>query len=217
MAGHALRGVLLRRLQAWRCSRTSSVLAAFLFEFRNEIPYLFTGSDGPEQRELALRVAATYGYLSLYVIGDGVSNSFGGVIQGIGKQSRGAVVVIVSYFVIALPICWFAGIVRGGGYISIVMGMTVGTWVQCCGNGLIVLSTDYESESATAARRAQAQQYEVLATAKGPEAAGEAGDEGARDGGGEVVSPLQVARDKGTGGVELGLMAPASVPEDVGS
>lgn len=97
---------------------TSCVLAVILLTFRNEIPYLFTGSDGPGQRELAMRVAATYGYLSLYVVGDGVSNSFGGVIQGSGKQSYGAVVVIVSYFVIALPICYFAGLQGGGGYVT---------------------------------------------------------------------------------------------------
>mmetsp|Transcript_98200 Transcript_98200/g.281065 ORF Transcript_98200/g.281065 Transcript_98200/m.281065 type:complete len:262 (+) Transcript_98200:1-786(+) len=172
---------------------TSCVLAVILLTFRNEIPYLFTGSDGPGQRELAIRVAATYGYLSLYVVGDGVSNSFGGVIQGSGKQSYGAVVVIVSYFVIALPICYFAGLQGGGGYMSIVMGMTVGTCIQCCGNGLIVLLTNYEAESALAAGRAQKQQYEVLQTEKPAEL-----------GGGVVVSSLQDHRESDA--LEMGAM-----------
>lgn len=64
---------------------------------------------------------------------------------------------------------------------------------QCCGNGLIVLLTNYDAESAVAAGRAQKQQYEVLQTEKPAEV-----------GGGEVVSPLQDHRDNGA--LEMGAM-----------
>ena len=64
---------------------------------------------------------------------------------------------------------------------------------QCCGNGLIVLLTNYEAESVLAAGRAQKQQYEVLQTEKPAEL-----------GGGVVVSPLQDHRESDA--LEMGAM-----------
>ena len=41
---------------------------------------------------------------SIYIIGDGISNCFNGIIQGVGKQTPAAVVCLVSYYMIGLPV-----------------------------------------------------------------------------------------------------------------
>jgi len=138
----------------------SALLAAVLFLFRAQIPLLFTGSS-PDGAVLARRVSETYGFLSIYVVGDGVCSAFAGAIQGAGRQKFWAAVVVLAYFVIALPLCGWLGIGLGMGYIGIVAAMTLGTWIQCVGNGVIVWSTNFERESAMAIQRAQQNYLEL--------------------------------------------------------
>ena len=62
-------------------------------------------------------------------------------------------VVIVAYGFIALPICALLAFHYGKGYLGIVFGMTLGTFLQCCGNATIALSTDWNAESHRAVER----------------------------------------------------------------
>lgn len=73
-----------------------------------------------------------------------------------------AIVVVVAYFIVALPLCAYLGLTREMGYIGIVAGMTLGTWLQCGGNGVIVWLTNWESESLIAVQRAQENQTAYL-------------------------------------------------------
>jgi Na+-driven multidrug efflux pump len=68
-------------------------------------------------------VGATYGYLAVYVVGDALSAVFGGAITGCGRQRYAAIVVVISYGMIGLPICWYASHALDMGYIGIVVSM----------------------------------------------------------------------------------------------
>lgn len=62
------------------------MLATALLLLRERIPLLFTGTDNDDALRLASRVSATYGWLSIYVVGDGVNSAFSGVVIGAGRQ-----------------------------------------------------------------------------------------------------------------------------------
>ncbi len=126
-------------------------LSAILFTFRKPIPFFFVGHG---EEDLAARVTNTYGFLCFYVVGDGISTAFGGIILGAGKQTTAGVVVIVAYFFIALPLAFLLAFRKGYGYMGCVEAMTVGTFFQMMGNGLICASLQWVKEAATAAERA---------------------------------------------------------------
>jgi len=102
---------------------------------------------------LAAHVSRTYGYLSVYVVGDAVSAAFGGATTGCGRQRFAACVVIGSYGAVALPLGYFLAFRVGRGYLGIVAAMTLGTCLQCAGNAAITWTTDFPAEAAAAVER----------------------------------------------------------------
>ena len=105
-----------------------------LFLLRRPLPFAFVGRGQPD---LAARVSRTYGFLCLYVVGDGVSTAFGGAILGAGKQGVAGVVVVLAYFAVALPIAYLLALRQGYGFMGCVAAMTLGTFLQCAGNGWV--------------------------------------------------------------------------------
>jgi MATE family multidrug resistance protein len=131
----------------------SSVLAVLLLFNRHNIPLLFTGTATVAARATAARVTTTYPFLACYIIADATSSSLGGAITGCGRQRFAALVVIVAYGVIGLPVCALLAFRYQRGYLGIVFGMTLGTFLQCCGNAVITFCTDWKKESIAAVER----------------------------------------------------------------
>jgi Na+-driven multidrug efflux pump len=129
----------------------TSCLALLLFVFRVPVPRLFVGAG---EKTLARHVTRTYRFLCLYVIGDGISTAFGGVIQGVGKQNTAGIVVLLAYFGVALPVAYTLAIRNGFGYMGCVGAMTLGTFLQCAGNGTIVAAVKWPQEAQKARARA---------------------------------------------------------------
>lgn len=131
----------------------SSVLAVLLLLNRSTIPLLFTGTATEAARATAARVTATYPFLAFYIIADATSSCLGGAITGCGRQRYGAIIVLVAYGMVGLPTCALLAFRYKHGYLGIVFGMTLGTFLQCCGNFVITMCTDWDKESIAAVER----------------------------------------------------------------
>jgi len=80
--------------------------------------------------------------LSIYVIADGLQMSMNAIIKGCGRQLILIPIVIVSYWLIAVPLSYHLAFVRSGGttdcgeqasfcsVVGLVGGLTMGTWMH---------------------------------------------------------------------------------------
>mmetsp|Transcript_93633 Transcript_93633/g.267934 ORF Transcript_93633/g.267934 Transcript_93633/m.267934 type:complete len:200 (+) Transcript_93633:628-1227(+) len=133
----------------------SCALAVVLLSLQRVVPSWFTGRVDKTARSLAGDVTHTFFLLAVYVCGDAISTAFGGAITGAGRQCHSAAVVLVCYFVVALPLAYVVGVRWHFGFMGIISMMVIGTWAQAGGNALIVLRTDFQKESVAATDRVQ--------------------------------------------------------------
>ena len=105
--------------------------------------------------------ARTIPLLSLYVVGDGIQVTLSGVIKGCGRQCIAAPIVIIAYWVIALPVAYHLSFTKHKGQecdqgfcgvVGLTTGMTVGTWVHCLLIWVVVCCTNWQKEADKAAR-----------------------------------------------------------------
>ena len=99
-------------------------------------PSLFT-SDA----DLIEMTTLTIPLLSLYVFADGQQVALNAIIKGCGRQCALIPIILVAYWVIALPLAWYFSFATSGastdcdgralcGVVGLVAGMTIGTWVH---------------------------------------------------------------------------------------
>jgi MATE family multidrug resistance protein len=75
------------------------------------LPSLFA----PDEGDLILETSRTIPLLATYVFADGVQTALNGVIKGCGRQIVIVPIVVVAYWVIAVPLAYYlAFIVHGG-------------------------------------------------------------------------------------------------------
>ena len=101
------------------------------------VPHNFFPSIFDPDPNVVRETASTIPYLSLYVFADGVQYALNGIIKGCGRQPIVMPIVIISYWLIGLPLAYnFAFIQNGGittcdgkqlcGIVGLVSGMTIG-------------------------------------------------------------------------------------------
>jgi len=100
--------------------------------------------------------------LALYVIADGIQSSFNGIIKGCGRQVVSMPIVVVSYWVVAIPLAYYLSFVENdgvmyddrqlSGVVGLVIGMTTGTWCHMILLGLFVIGTINWDEDVKRAR-----------------------------------------------------------------
>ena len=87
------------------------------------VPSWFTGRADKAARSLAGDVTHTFFLLSVYVCGDAVSTAFAGALVGVGRQCHIAMVVLVAYYMLALPLAYVVGIRWHFGFMGIISMM----------------------------------------------------------------------------------------------
>ena len=95
------------------------------------VPSWFTGRVDKTARSLAGDVTHTFFLLAVYVCGDAISTAFGGAITGAGRQCHSAAVVLVCYFVVALPLAYVVGVRWHFGFMGIISMMV--SWMKTRG------------------------------------------------------------------------------------
>jgi MATE family multidrug resistance protein len=126
------------------------------------IPSLFA----PDEHDVILETAKTIPLLATYVFADGVQTALNGVIKGCGRQTAVMPIVLVAYWVVALPLAYYLAFVENDGemdcedgyfcgVVGLVAAMTTGTWVHMLLLALVVgCSTNWALESKKAKVRA---------------------------------------------------------------
>lgn len=138
----------------------SVTLGAILyFTPHSTFPSLFTADI-----ELVQMTTKTIPLLSLYVVGDGLQVALNSVIKGCGRQCALVPIIIVAYWVIALPLAYHMAFIRSDGstdcegrsfcgVVGLVGGMTTGTWLHFFLLALYVGTLDWSLEAKRAKER----------------------------------------------------------------
>lgn len=84
---------------AWLSMILGAMVLAILFGTRNKFAKIF--NDDPAVVKLTADILP---FVALFQIADGLNGSCGGILRGQGRQHIGAVINIVSYYCIALPL-----------------------------------------------------------------------------------------------------------------
>jgi multidrug resistance protein, MATE family len=142
----------------------SCIMGLLLFLIPHDfLPRLFA----PKEAGVIHEAARTIPLLALYVIADGIQVALNGIVKGCGRQCVTVPIVIISYWIIGVPLAYYlAFMVNNGvsscdeakwsfcGNVGLVMAMTTGTWVHMLFLGVTVFgTTDWKLETRKAKER----------------------------------------------------------------
>jgi multidrug resistance protein, MATE family len=88
---------------------------------RAELPWLYSNEVGV--RELAARLLPIAAAFQLF---DAVQVVAGAILRGMGRPDGGALVSILGYYLLALPLGYVLGLVLGVGLVGVWLGLAVG-------------------------------------------------------------------------------------------
>jgi len=97
------------------------IISTFFYAFRNKLPYLFT--NDPDIASLASQFIL---WLIAYQLFDALQIVYSGVLKGLSDVKIPGIIVFVCYFIIAIPVSYFAAFKWGWHEIGIWMGFPVG-------------------------------------------------------------------------------------------
>ena len=159
-AGNVDGARLASRVCVFGAGVLSATLGAILyFTPHGTFPSLFTADI-----ELIQMTTRTIPLLSLYVVGDGLQVALNAVIKGCGRQCALVPIIIVAYWVTALPIAFYMAFIRSDGstdcegrsfcgVVGLVGGMTIGTWLHFLLLAAYTSTLDWSSEANRAKKR----------------------------------------------------------------
>ncbi|KAI1000560.1 putative transporter [Podosphaera aphanis] len=102
-------------------------------------------------------------WVALFQIADGLNGSCGGSLRGMGKQHIGAIVNIVSYYILALPLgIWLA--FHGSGLAGLWIGQCIALYLVGCMEWIIVAFSNWELQVEKALKRLDGPESERLLT-----------------------------------------------------
>jgi multidrug resistance protein, MATE family len=142
----------------------STILGLLLFVIPHDfLPSLFA----PNETGVIKEAARTIPLLALYVVADGIQVALNGIIKGCGRQCLTVPIVILSYWIIGVPLAYYLAFTMNKGVAScdetkgylcgdvgLVTAMTTGTWVHMLLLGLAVFgTTDWKLEARKAKER----------------------------------------------------------------
>jgi MATE family multidrug resistance protein len=128
-----------------------------LFSAKSVLGHLFT--DDPD---VMLAVEKITPIAALFQLFDGAQVAAGGVLRGMGKQTMGAVMIFIAYYVIGLPLgCFFAFYVvwgLSGLWLGLLAGLGAAAIFM---NGYVALRVDWKLEAELAIKRVGKQDFKV--------------------------------------------------------
>ena len=92
--------------------------------FRKELPAFYI--DDPDVIILASNLIII---AALFQIPDGIQSVGLGVLRGIRDTKVPTLVTFVAYWIIAIPLCYFLGVIKNYGPIGIWIGLMMGLWI----------------------------------------------------------------------------------------
>jgi MATE family multidrug resistance protein len=117
----------------------------------------FPSLFAPDGNDMIEQTSRLLPLLSLYVFADGMQYAFNGIMKGCGRQVATMPIVVVSYWIIGIPLAYYLAFMRNDGImceddyfcgdVGLVAGMTTGTWVHMLLLGIVIMgTTNWEME-----------------------------------------------------------------------
>lgn len=128
-------------LSAAMAATIGIVVMVFMMLFRKQFGYLFS-----DEENVVSLVSEIMPWVAAFQIADGVAGSCGGSLRGMGNQHLGAVVNLVSYYVIALPLGIYLAFGHGYGLAGLWVGQCVALFLVGILEWGIIAVRDYENE-----------------------------------------------------------------------
>ena len=100
------------------------VFGVLFILFRKELPAFYI--DDPDVIILASNLIII---AALFQIPDGIQSVGLGVLRGIRDTKVPTLVTFVAYWIIAIPLCYFLGVIKNYGPIGIWIGLMMGLWI----------------------------------------------------------------------------------------
>jgi len=109
---------------------TNSVMELFLgflmYSYGSSFVAIFS-----EDEEVHSIVRDSLGFMSAFVFFDGLQCVASGILRGVGKQKIGAIMNIVAFYVIGIPLAYYFCFFLKHGVSGLLRGMFYGTLLQC--------------------------------------------------------------------------------------
>lgn len=155
------------------CAGTASAILGCILYLKTPhtfFPLLFA----PTEHNLALETSLTIPLLAIYVFADGIQAALNGIIKGCGRQVITMPIVVLAYWVVAVPLAYYLAFVRCNdsdemdddsssssnyfcGIVGLVTGLTIGTWLHMLLLSAVVLvgpaAIDWDKEAVKAKAR----------------------------------------------------------------
>jgi MATE family multidrug resistance protein len=117
------------------------VVLTLMMIFRKQFGYLFS-----DEEDVVALTSEVMPWVAAFQIADGVAGSCGGSLRGMGNQHLGAIVNLVSYYIIALPLGIYLAFRQGYGLAGLWVGQCVALFLVSILEWTIIAVCDYEKE-----------------------------------------------------------------------
>ncbi|KAI8584062.1 hypothetical protein K450DRAFT_268056 [Umbelopsis ramanniana AG] len=117
------------------------VVMTLMMIFRKQFGYLFS-----DEENVVTLTSEVMPWVAAFQIADGVAGSCGGSLRGMGNQHLGAVVNLVSYYIIALPLGIYLAFRQDYGLAGLWVGQCVALFLVGILEWTIIAVCDYEKE-----------------------------------------------------------------------
>lgn len=124
------------------------ISSSFFLITRNHLGYLFSSDE-----DIIYAVAQILPLCSVFQIADGIASVGGGIIRGSGRQSVAAVINLVAYYMIALPIGFYLTFHAKWALVGLWTGLTVALFVVATGEIGFIWTIDWTMEGKKAQER----------------------------------------------------------------
>lgn len=130
--------------------------SGFFIATRNVFGYLFTSDP-----DVVSRVASILPMCAVFQIADGAAGVCGGVVRGLGRQKIAAILNLVAYYLIALPVAYVLTFKLGWGLHGIWSGLTLALFIAGSGLLIFLMNVNWKTEVARTQRRVQHAEEEL--------------------------------------------------------
>ena len=128
--------------------------------------------------------------LSMYQVGTGMCSALEGILIGSRRQAKGAICVVVAFYLIGIPMSYVCGYTLKMGTVGLVIGRVIGKVVQLVFYAILVIRTDWDEQVA----RAVALMSKITVPSRAPTALAAFTNEKTAENGG-IEEPLLVRDD----------------------
>ncbi|KAI8083240.1 mate-domain-containing protein [Gilbertella persicaria] len=124
------------------------VNSAFFLLTRHQIGYLFTSEP-----KVVIMVAHVLPLCAIFQVTDGIASVGGGVIRGLGRQSVAAMINLIAYYVIALPIGFYLTFRALWALTGLWTGLSIALFLVAAGEVMFLYKVDWFLEMKKAQQR----------------------------------------------------------------